>query len=116
MRVQRMIQRLGETMSEVSGFDRFLQNRDEELQRMVSKQEKRKKQVNKWNQRLNDHAHSPVHQTNPSMGSSNTDGTHTSHGRKCMCCMLCDFYMASKCVYNTKIFHFMYTIIICVSV
>ena len=42
-----MIQRLGDTMSGVSGFDRFLQNRDEELERMVSKQDKRRKQVNK---------------------------------------------------------------------
>ena len=82
-----MIQRLGDQMSEVSGFDRFLQHRDEELQRMVSKQDKRKKQVNKWNKRLNDHSvHSPGHNTNPSMASSNTDGANSHHTRKGIKC------------------------------
>ncbi len=45
IRVQRMIQRLGDQMNEVSGFNRFLQNKDDELARVVSKQDKRKKQM-----------------------------------------------------------------------
>eukprot|EP00485_Elphidium_margaritaceum_P005018 CAMPEP_0202692366 /NCGR_PEP_ID=MMETSP1385-20130828/6762_1 /ASSEMBLY_ACC=CAM_ASM_000861 /TAXON_ID=933848 /ORGANISM="Elphidium margaritaceum" /LENGTH=1838 /DNA_ID=CAMNT_0049347889 /DNA_START=84 /DNA_END=5600 /DNA_ORIENTATION=- len=52
-RVQQFIQSLNDKMSEVTGFDRFLQNRDDELAKMVQKQEKRRQQMGKINQKLN---------------------------------------------------------------
>eukprot|EP01084_Bolivina_argentea_P255317 429402_1 len=53
IRVQRMIQRLGDQMNGVSGFIHFLQNKDDELARVVSKQDKRKKQMDNVNRKIN---------------------------------------------------------------
>ena len=67
-----MIQRLGDQMSDVAGFDRFLQTSDAELTKVVAKQEKRRKQMSKMNKQMNETDSNTNSGERISMGSNDT--------------------------------------------